>query len=75
LVLRGPFKPDEECCGTCCGKPERFDALLTVDVSDAPGFDGSGWTADRKRAMFAMAVATAMDTQLRPPANRGGGGG
>jgi len=66
-----PFKPDDVDGSACCGKPERFDTLLTVDVSDA-----STWTADRKWAMFAMAVATAMDTQLeRPNSNTGGGGG
>lgn len=62
-----PFKPDEGGC--CCGKAEKFDTLLSVDVSDA-----SQWTEDRRWAMLTMAVATCMDTQLEPPPRHDEGG-
>ena len=63
-----PFEPEEG--GGCCGKPKQFDTLLSVDVSDP-----SQWTVDRKWAMLAMVVATAMDSQLDPPCDNNGGGG
>lgn len=67
-----PFKPDEECCVSLCGNSEKFDTLLDVDVHGSPH---ATWSVDSKWAMFIMAVATAMDTQLEPPAQSGGSGG